>query len=389
MQDNVTSALASRRSAADEDDQNQQYENLKIGRESNHIGKSTWRVHNLLTALELVFESWTAMSARGLFLTYAIPSISSVLHKTGGFDKDVARRYADMELLIREFNESAVDGTTEFDGQPDRAKVAILRLNAIHQEYSSLITYRDMVYVLIVFATTPSLWFQSRWSWRRSTEEERECIYYHWCDIGQMMGLDIKDHFHCWDDMLQYKRAFETKHMRYALCNKLVSHSTVEFFLQGVVPMCVHGVVRPVVLQLLSAMQEFPEHAAALGLPKANPLVLICVDFVLTLRALFCRYLLPPRPLRWIERLTGRASVKIELGDSYPFNTGGQGGCPFSLSYRPTRGLDFNNNTYTPQSEGVGTGNAYVIENMGPKHITSGKLCTNPRYLGHDERKIL
>ena len=60
----------------------------------------------------------------------------------GGFNKDVERRYADMELLIREFNESAVDGTEAYGGQPARAKKALLRLNAIHAKYSNIITYR-------------------------------------------------------------------------------------------------------------------------------------------------------------------------------------------------------------------------------------------------------
>lgn len=55
---------------------------------------STWRVHNLLTANELKFESFISMSARGLLMTYAIPSISSVLVKTGGFSRDISRRYA-------------------------------------------------------------------------------------------------------------------------------------------------------------------------------------------------------------------------------------------------------------------------------------------------------
>ena len=47
-----------------------------------------------------------------------------------------------MELLIREFNECAVDGTEAFGGQPARAKKALLRLNAIHAKYSNVITYR-------------------------------------------------------------------------------------------------------------------------------------------------------------------------------------------------------------------------------------------------------
>ena len=72
-----------------------------------------------------------------------------------------------MELLIREFNENAIDGTEAWNGNPERAQKAIRRLNAIHSQYGKLILYRDMLYVLTVFMCTPSLWSQTRWSARR------------------------------------------------------------------------------------------------------------------------------------------------------------------------------------------------------------------------------
>jgi hypothetical protein len=59
--------------------------------------------------------SWIARHVRLSFMLlffvsnafrYAIPSISNVLVATGGFQRNVKRRYADMELLIREFNEN-------------------------------------------------------------------------------------------------------------------------------------------------------------------------------------------------------------------------------------------------------------------------------------------
>ena len=80
---------------------------------TNSLCGSTWRVHNLLTAMDMRLEAWISMSMRGLLSTYAIPSIASLLHSTGGFQEDIQRRYADMELLIREFNENAVDGGSE------------------------------------------------------------------------------------------------------------------------------------------------------------------------------------------------------------------------------------------------------------------------------------
>ena len=350
---------------------------------NNGIGASTWRVHHLLTSTELFFEAWLAMSSRGLFATYAIPSISSVLHHTGGFGKDMERRYADMELLIREFNENAVDGTVDFCGQPGRATLALHRLNAIHQEYAHLITYKDMVYVLSVFAVAPSSWFATRWSWRNITEAERECVYRHWCNIGQLMGLDITMHFRNWEEMRDYKRAYEQKYMHFSPSNQLVVYATIEFFIRGVIPSCLRNMARPVVLQLMSSLQESPKHAEALGLPNAHPVIATLVDIVLSVRAVLCRYFLPPRPLSRTHRLTGRTCTKInDMQDSL---FGGHA-CPFGASYRPLRPLDFNNKTYTP--EGV-SGNSYQIENMGPRQIPPGMVCPNPSYLGHKEKKII
>ena len=196
---------------------------------------SAWRVHNLLMAGDLKFEAFLAMSARGLFLTYGIPSISSVLQKTGGFSEDTSRRYADMELLIREFCENAPDGCLHFDGQPDRAIKAIGRLNAIHDKYGSIILYRDMMYVLSVFMTTPFLLMESRWSWRRCTKAEKECIFFHWVDIGSLMGLRVEDNFSSLDDVVNYKYNYEKKHMRYAKSNEVVGHSTIDFFVNGTI----------------------------------------------------------------------------------------------------------------------------------------------------------
>jgi hypothetical protein len=154
---------------------------------------SVWRVHNLLTANELRFEAWIAMSARGLLLTYAIPSMSGVLASTGGFESDVQRRYADMELMIREFNESAADGTSEWNGQPERAQRAIQRLNAIHAAYGHLILQRDMQYVLAIFMTTPAIWCDSAWSCRAMTRREKACVHRHWMGIGRAMNIELDD----------------------------------------------------------------------------------------------------------------------------------------------------------------------------------------------------
>ena len=250
---------------------------------------STWRVHNLLTANELRWEAWVAMSARGLLSTYAIPTISGVLLQTGGFSNDVQRRYADMELLIREFSENAADGEERWAGQPDRARKAIQRLNAIHDKYGSLILPRDMRYVLAVFMCTPALWCRGegtgagsaggaggtglglglwnwlaggtkgarahRWACRAMTKQEEQCVFRHWMGIGAMMRI----HGLAWgslDDAVTFKREYEAKYQRYKVSNRRVALATVEYFLQQY-PSAARPLVRLVVLQALSALQVY------------------------------------------------------------------------------------------------------------------------------------
>jgi hypothetical protein len=342
---------------------------------------STWRVHNLLTALELDFEAWLAMSARGLFLTYAIPSVSSVLFKTGGFNKDVDRRYADMELLIREFNENAVDGTVDFNGQPERAKEALYRINAIHQHYKSLIKYEDMLYVWSVFAITPARWMESRWSIRPMTSKEKQCVYHHWVDIGKLMNLHVDTKFDSWESVWKFKVEYEQRHMKVCESNIAVSQGTIDYFLNGVVKVpALICLARPVVNQLMSCMQDDPLHAEALGLPKSNPVVYFMLDVVLTFRAALFRWLLPPKPMGWMDRLTGVVGTPFKM----EVTKGGDGSskCPMhKVLYWPARALDFGNKTYTPSSSGGGA--PYSIQNMGPLHVAEGELCEHPIYLGH------
>ena len=172
--------------------------------------------------------------------------------------------------------------------------------------------------------------------------------------------------------------------MRYAACNVTVGHSTIDFFVKGVIPELLQPAVRPVILQLMSILQETPAHAEALGLPKANPVFALVVDVLLTTRAVLCKYLLPPRPLSLTDRLTGEQGQATEQVANEAVL--GISKCPFSVAYRPTRPLDFNNTTYTPSAA---HGAAYVIENMGPASVRNGSLIEKPQYLGSKEKKII
>jgi len=329
-------------------------------------GGSVWRVHNIVTACELRFEAWLSMSVRGLLSTYAIPSIASTLQTTSGFKSDLHRRYADMELLIREFNENAADGTKGWDGQPERADVAIQRLNAIHNKYGKLIRYEDMMYVLLVFMLTPAHFCDSRWSSRAYTDEEKECTYWHWRIIGEKMNLRVSDLFASFDEATKWKRNYEQKHMRYTNANREVAMSTIEYFLQGQVPRYLHVLARPLVSHIIATCQETSEHASALGLPRPYIWLSLFVDAVLTAKAFLCAYLVPPLPVAWKDRLTTQHATSPSAS---AINT-----CPFAR-YTITRPLDFGNQTYSQTK-------SYSLQEMGPASVSKGTLETKPVYLG-------
>ena len=50
-----------------------------------------------------------------------------------------------MEILIREFNENAADGSEGWNGDPQRAKLAIQRLNAIHNQYGHYVRINYLI----------------------------------------------------------------------------------------------------------------------------------------------------------------------------------------------------------------------------------------------------
>ena len=60
-----------------------------------------------------------------LFRTFAIPSISRILHNSGQFEHACRKRVDDTELLVREFNESHFDS--------DRSESVMRKIAHSHQ----------------------------------------------------------------------------------------------------------------------------------------------------------------------------------------------------------------------------------------------------------------
>lgn len=116
-----------------------------------------------------------------LFRTYAIPTISKILLRTGNFvhaDKS-SRRYVDTSMLIVSFlfyplplhdledndNEPRPHETTIFDQDDPRSSIALARVNWLHRRANTIhkpagagISNDDLLYTLSVFVTQPDAW---------------------------------------------------------------------------------------------------------------------------------------------------------------------------------------------------------------------------------------
>lgn len=113
-----------------------------------------------------------------LFRTYAVPSISGLLARTGEFECRPRKRYDDTELILSEMIENG------FDSAPGRC--ALARMNDMHSRYR--IANEDMLYVLSTFVFEPIRWVE-RFGRRPMTEHEMTAWFHYHRELGHHMGI--------------------------------------------------------------------------------------------------------------------------------------------------------------------------------------------------------
>jgi hypothetical protein len=261
----------------------------------------------------------------GFFRTFAIPSISKILCKTGQFNKNPIKRYDDTELLIREFSEHHYDS--------ERGQVALRRLNYIHSNYK--IRNEDFLYTLGVFVFTQED-FGDRTSCFQGEAVElfKTTNFLYWCDIARRMGIqnvpDDRNAFRRWYE------AFEQREMVYAPTNREVADAALAIVDRLPVPSFIHRFAKNSVVALMDERLR-----RALGYDKPNRLLVAAVRGLVYLQSLVQEYCLPPRTLDASKLRTPREP----------------GGCPrFSLF---------------PKSPYV---NGYRTGDLGPASISAGQL---------------
>lgn len=176
-----------------------------------------------------------------LFRTYAVPSISGLLVKTGEFEARTRKRYDDTELILSEILENGAESA--------RGGAALERMNAMHGAYR--IANEDMLYVLSTFVFEPIRWLD-RFGWRRLTEAERKAIFAYYRDLGQRMGIrDVPDDMAAFET---FNRRFESERFSYAESNARIARVTTDLLLGFYLPRFLVGWGRPAV----AAMMDLP-----------------------------------------------------------------------------------------------------------------------------------
>lgn len=132
-----------------------------------------WILGNWIFPLEALFAMEMAQ-----LRTFAIPSISRVLHATGEYEHRGVKRLDDTRAIMVEIVQSQPDSREQQE--------MIHHLNRIHALYN--IPNEDMLYVLTTFMFEPGT-FIDAFGFRKLTTKEWDACFYAYKNIGEKMGI--------------------------------------------------------------------------------------------------------------------------------------------------------------------------------------------------------
>jgi hypothetical protein len=226
----------------------------------------------LLTCFEFPWDIERALEF-ALFRTYAVPSISGLLDKTGEFSRRPPKRYDDTELLVAEILENGFDSR--------RGQAALSRVNQMHGRFP--IENADFLYVLSTVVFEPIRWIE-RFGWRVLTSHEKLAIFHYYRELGLRMHIrDMPDRI---AELERFNRDYEAQHFRYAETNRRVGSVTRDLLLGFYLPRPLIPIGRPVA----HAVMDDPL-LQAMGFPRPPALLRRAVTAMLKLRKLVLKRL--------------------------------------------------------------------------------------------------
>jgi hypothetical protein len=237
------------------------------------------RIVFLSTTMEFPFDTVRSLEL-ALFRTFAVPSISAKLARTGEFIKRAQKRYDDTDVLISELLEHGYSS--------ERGRAALRRINQIHGRFT--ISNHDFLYVLSTFVFEPIRW-NARFGWRPLCAQELDGLFLFWRAVGERMGIrDIpadRETFEAWS------RDFEQRYFQRTEAGERVAVATRDLFASWF-----PRPLRPLARSAMSALLDQPlRDAVGFAVPSRFARVLVCAG--LGLRKAMLRYLpLRPKPVR-------------------------------------------------------------------------------------------
>jgi hypothetical protein len=262
----------------------------------NHIKqldaeKDHHEIITLITAYEFPFIAIRALEF-ALFRTYAVPSISKLLHQTRQFEHHGQRRYDDTALIVSEISKHGYDS--------ERGRAALRRMNHLHGRFE--ISNDDFLYVLSTFIYEPIRWID-RFGWRKLIDIEKEAFYYFWREVGKRMNIfDIPESYAAFE---QFNIEYEHENFQFNETNYQVGEATVRIFLDWY-PVPLHPMIRPVIYSLIDEPLR-----VAFGFPRAPAGLTTAVETGLKLWAGSVRLFFPTRKNPWF--------FKDAQNRTYPF----------------------------------------------------------------------
>ncbi|MFN8238012.1 MAG: oxygenase MpaB family protein [Chitinophagales bacterium] len=230
--------------------------------------KDAWEIVRLCVFYEFPWDFNRALEL-ALYKTFAVPSISRILHLSGEFEKHAQKRYDDTDLLLSEIIENGLTSG-------GRGMQALDRINWMHSNYR--ISNEDYLYVLGTFIFETSNWI-NQFGYRELTSKEELAGFYIWTEIGRKMHIEaIPSSI---QEFRQFYTDYEKKYFAFSEANLKVARATEDLLLGWYMPAFMFETARP----LLHAVME-PHLLKAFRYKEPGPLLRTMVKQALRSRSL-------------------------------------------------------------------------------------------------------
>ncbi len=192
-------------------------------------------------------------SELGQLRTFAVPSISRLLHSTRQYEDEGRRRVDDTKAILSEI---IIPGPRSAGG-----RAMMDHLNKIHGHY--VISNDDMLTTLAALAVAP-IEHVARFAHRPMRPREQAAWYEVWRQVGVGMGIsDVPSRF---EELRDFRDRYEARVVRFDPANAAVAQALLAV-LRDELPPALRPLVEPTAVVLLAA----PHIAAGLGLRPPTP----------------------------------------------------------------------------------------------------------------------